>query len=121
MRLRASSTRLEVELDRPIRTCDPSSSILVRWWVNGRAIAPHATGQGYITSGGQDVLTRHLRLDLVDAMTAIGARPGDIVGVQALTCPDGWELAGGGQQQKSRDAAEDAWPRLSPRVEFRVR
>ncbi len=118
VRLQASASRLEIELDRPLMTYHLRDSILVRWWINGRPIAPRSATHLDGDTGGVGMEARHLRLDLEKVMSAIGARPGDTVGVQVLICPDGWVRAGSREERLTLIDRAKGRPRLSPRAEF---
>jgi hypothetical protein len=122
VQLTASATRLDISLDQTLDgDSDLTGLVAARWWVDGRPV--HARGFAGIDSAGTlSWSSRHLRIELRDAMAAIQAAPGAHVGVQLLICPAGLlgPEAVSNHIEMVPTHPRDLRPRISPRVDFVV-
>ena len=108
---------IEAVEEMPILRSSPQ--FLTRFWVNGKAFVPHQSSKVRIQANGiLHVKSFELNLDL--PWSAIGARPGDRIGLQVLFCPNAsWPPSDGTEVHATHSNFDDLGsPRLSNRIEF---
>ncbi len=121
LKLSVRGADLEIVSREPIITARADWHFLVRWWVNGRPFVPgHLEASG--DQNGVLIVGRHLRLPGAIDPAAIGARPGDRVGVQIMYCEHGWTFVTEHMEilKARHPAGLTPLPRLSNRAEFTV-
>lgn len=115
---------LTVQLDQPYEIMFPLRHFLTRWWVNGKAarLSPKVEELEALRAWCGHVPNEdQFQFAIEFAADRLGAKDGDVIGVQLLFCPGGWEYGKEEMEKLAESAVSDRTMSLSvllPRVDF---
>ncbi len=114
-------SKLTMSFDSPVH-CEPRENLLWRWWINGKPVVETSPLSELLKENGRKDLrpTASITGTLEFDGAKLGVKPGDMISLQILYCPWGWQSVRGLQKLERLDAyVENPHLRLSNRIEFK--
>ncbi len=96
LKIAVDETTLRLSFDKPVHE-RLDWRLLCRWWVNGRPVVPSGTFQQELGIGhdGKAGELSRIGADIRVDSDKLGAKVGDIIGLQVMYAPHGWEYTDG--------------------------
>ena len=120
LKLSGGPQQLTIHSDEEMIVARPDWHYLARWWVNGDPFVPQQPQKQSMDQNGVITSGHRVQIELEFDPQDIGAKSGDVVGVQLLHLPRGWQLVMPGLDQLQAAHSESDLPRLTNRIEFVV-
>lgn len=120
LKLTAARSLLIATMDEGIEPQYPDEKFLTRWWINGKPFVPKSapmpvSNQYFMRHNGALALeefAKEVCFQVEFHPEILGAKKGDVIGVQLLLCPAGWSYSGPVPEMQQIALAEE--PKQAP-------